>query len=88
MDKSLFENLVKSLKEAQSISKSEMKASRRYEIEPSNPKIDSKKIDSSQSDSVRSQNVDSNGLQNGQHKTESPVNGCANRRIYGAKKEI
>ena len=71
MDKSLFNDLVESLKEARSISRNEIEASRHFKVESSNTKTDSKKNDASQTDFARSFNVDSNTSQNVEHQAEN-----------------
>lgn len=71
MDKSLFNDLVESLKEARAISKNEIKASRHFQVESTNTKADGKKNDASQTDFARSFNVDSNTLRKVEHQAES-----------------
>ena len=71
MDKSLFNDLMESIKEARSISRNEIKASRHFKVESSNTKADGKKNDASQTDFARSFNVDSNTSQNVEHQAEN-----------------
>lgn len=77
MDKSLFNDLVGSLKEAQAISQGKMKASRRFTVEPIDAKVVREKTGLSQSDFARLIHVSVKTLQNWEQQRRSPTGPAA-----------
>lgn len=77
MDTTLFDDLVQSLKEAKAISKGEAKASRRFEIVPTDVKAVREQIGLSQSDFARLMRVSIKTLQNWEQHRRNPTGPAA-----------
>jgi DNA-binding transcriptional regulator YiaG len=77
MEKSLFDDLVESLKEAQAISKGKIKASRRFTVKPIDAKEVRKKTGLSQSDFARLMHVSIKTLQNWEQQRRTPTGPAA-----------
>jgi putative transcriptional regulator len=77
MDKSLFEELVGSLKEAKAIAKGRAKASRRFELKPPDAKAVREQIGLSQSEFARLMRVSVKTLQNWEQQRRTPTGPAA-----------
>ena len=77
MDKTLFDDLVQSLKEAKAISNGELKASRRMSITPPDAKVVREQIGLSQSDFARLMHVSVKTLQNWEQHRRNPTGPAA-----------
>jgi DNA-binding transcriptional regulator YiaG len=77
MEKTLFDDLVQSLKEAKDISKGKAKASRRFEITPLDVKALREQIGLSQSEFARLMRVSIKTLQNWEQHRRNPTGPAA-----------
>lgn len=77
MDKTLFEDLTQSLKEAKAIAKGEAPASRRFEAAPTDVKALREKIGLSQSEFAHMMHVSVKTLQNWEQHRRSPTGPAA-----------
>lgn len=77
MEKTLFDDLVQSLKEAKDISKGKAKASRRFEITPPDAKTVRERIGLSQSEFARLMRVSIKTLQNWEQHRRNPTGPAA-----------
>ena len=77
MEKTLFDDLVQSLKEAKAISKGKAKASRRFEIAPTDVKAIRERIGLSQSECARLMRVSIKTLQNWEQHRRNPTGPAA-----------
>lgn len=77
MENTLFDDLVQSLKEAKAISKGEAKASRRFEIVPTDVKAVREQIGLSQSEFARLMRVSIKTLQNWEQHRRNPTGPAA-----------
>ena len=77
METALFDDLVQSLKEAKAISKGEAKASRRFEIVPTDVKAVREQIGLSQSEFARLMRVSIKTLQNWEQHRRNPTGPAA-----------
>jgi DNA-binding transcriptional regulator YiaG len=77
MEKTLFDDLVQSLKEAKDISKGKAKASRRFEITPLDAKAVREQIGLSQSEFARLMRVSIKTLQNWEQHRRNPTGPAA-----------
>jgi putative transcriptional regulator len=77
MDKTLFDDLMQSLKEAKGIAKGEAKASRRLEIAPIDAKAVREQIGLSQSEFARLMHVSIKTLQNWEQHRRNPTGPAA-----------
>ena len=77
MENLLFDDLVQSLKEAKAISKGEVRASRRFEIMPTDVKAVRKQIGLSQSEFARLMRVSIKTLQNWEQHRRTPTGPAA-----------
>jgi DNA-binding transcriptional regulator YiaG len=77
MEKTLFDDLLQSLKEAKAISKGEAKASRRFEVLPTDVKAVREQIGLSQSEFARLMRVSIKTLQNWEQHRRNPTGPAA-----------
>ena len=77
MENTLFDDLLQSLKEAKAISKGEAKASRRFEIVPTDVKAVREQIGLSQSEFARLMRVSIKTLQNWEQHRRNPTGPAA-----------
>jgi len=77
MENLLFDDLVQSLKEAKAISKGEVRASRRFEIMPTDVKAVREQIGLSQSEFARLMRVSIKTLQNWEQHRRNPTGPAA-----------
>ena len=77
MEKTLFDDLVQSLKEAKDISKGKAKASRRFEVKSPDVKAVRERIGLSQSDFARLMRVSIKTLQNWEQHRRNPTGPAA-----------
>ncbi len=77
MEKTLFDDLVQSLKEAKDISKGKAKASRRFEVNSPDVKAVRERIGLSQSDFARLMRVSIKTLQNWEQHRRNPTGPAA-----------
>ncbi len=77
MEKTLFDDLVQSLKEAKAIAKGKATASRRFEVAPPDVKAVREKIGLSQSEFARLMHVSIKTLQNWEQHRRSPTGPAA-----------
>ncbi|MHB1084252.1 MAG: NadS family protein [Thiobacillus sp.] len=77
MDKTLFDDLMQSLKEAKGIARGEAKASRRFEIAPIDAKAVREQIGLSQSEFARLMHVSIKTLQNWEQHRRNPTGPAA-----------
>jgi DNA-binding transcriptional regulator YiaG len=77
MENTLFDDLVQSLKEAKAISKGEAKASRRFEIVPTDVKAVREQIGLSQSEFAKLMRVSIKTLQNWEQHRRNPTGPAA-----------
>ncbi len=77
MEKTLFDDLVQSLKEAKDISKGKAKASRRFEVKSPDVKAVRERIGLSQSDFARLMRVSIKTLQNWEQHRHNPTGPAA-----------
>ena len=73
MEKTLFDDLVRSLKEAKAIAKDKVPASRRFEVAPPDVKAVREKIGLSQSEFARLMHVSIKTLQNWEQHRRTPT---------------
>ncbi len=73
MDKTLFEDLVQSLKEAKAIAKGEAPASRRFEVKPIDVKAVREKTGLSQSEFASLIQISTKTLQNWEQRRRTPT---------------
>jgi len=77
MEKTLFEDLLQSLKEAKAIAKGESKASRRFELESTDVKAVREKIGLTQSEFAKLMRVSIKTLQNWEQHRRNPTGPAA-----------
>jgi putative transcriptional regulator len=77
MEKTLFNDLIKSLKEAKAIAKGEIKAARRFEVAPPDVKAVREQIGLSQNDFARLMRVSIKTLQNWEQHRRNPTGPAA-----------
>lgn len=89
MDKTLFDDLVQSLKEAKAISKGKAKASRRFEVASPDVKAVRERVGLSQSEFAQLMRVSIKTLQNWEQRRRKPTGpAAALLRIVSAAPEV